>query len=131
MMWPGSPMTPPASDYRQHLLAGDLAGMLPLTGAVVGDDRGGLLGVGLDSGLSVPVLFDPGRGPRMQMPGNVAGVGEPGSGKSTTAKRMIETVVAGGGQVITIDRTEQAEYVTYANALASTGVVDAGDPAWP
>jgi hypothetical protein len=122
MMWPGSQAVPPVRDYRQHLLARDLASMLPFSGSAVGDNRGGLLGVNLDSGVCQPVLFDPSAGPRNRMPGNLGGCGEPGSGKSSTAKRMIELVIADGGQVVTIDRTEQREYVRYAHALAKMGV---------
>jgi hypothetical protein len=122
MMTPGSATTPPANDFAQHLLARDLAACLPLCGGGVGDDRGGLLGTLLDTGRNQPVMIDPGRGPASQQSGNIAAVGGLGSGKSVTAKRLIETVVADGGQVITIDRTEAGEYVRYADALASCGV---------
>lgn len=122
MMWPGSPATPPVRDYRQHLLARDLASMLPFNGSAVGDATGGLLGVNLDSGVAQPVLQRLSEGPRRQMPGNFAGVGEPGAGKSSTGKRQIELVCADGGQVVTIDRTEQREYARYAHALQQLGV---------
>lgn len=122
MMWPGSAATAPARDYRQHLLARDLASMLPFNGSGVGDDRGGLFAVNLDSGVSQPVLLDPSRGPRQRMPGNFAGIGEPGAGKSLSGKRIIELVCADGGQVVTIDRTEQREYARYADALKTMGV---------
>jgi hypothetical protein len=120
MMLPGSPTTAPAADFRQHLLARDLASCLPLCGGGVGDDRGGLFGSLLDSGLSDPVLLDPSRGPRENRSGNLAGVGGLGGGKSVAAKRLIETVIADGGQVITIDRGH--EYVRFAEALAKLGV---------
>lgn len=124
MMWPGSAAVSPVRDYRQHLLARDLSSMLPFNGSAVGDDRGGLFAVNLDSGVSQQVHFDPSRGPRppKPMPGNWAGIGEPGSGKSSSGKRTIELVIADGGQVATIDRTEQREYVRYAEALKKMGV---------
>lgn len=122
MMWPGSAATPPVRDYRQHLLARDLASMLPFNGSEVGDGRGGLLGVNLDSGVSQPVLCGLSEGPRRRMPGNFGGIGEPGSGKSSTGKRCIELVCADGGQVVTIDRTEQREYARFATALKRMGV---------
>jgi hypothetical protein len=122
MMWPGSKAVPPVRDYRQHLLARDLASTLPFNGSDVGDDRGGLFGINLDSGVSQQVHFDPSRGPRNNMPGNWAACGEPGAGKSASGKRIIELVIADGGQVATIDRTEHREYVVYAHALAKMGV---------
>ena len=122
MMTPGSATTPPAADFAQHLLARDLAACLPLCGGGVGDDRGGLLGSLLDAGRNQPVMIDPGRGPAKNRSGNIAAVGGLGGGKSVTAKRLVETTVADGGQVITIDRTEAGEYVRFADALAGCGV---------
>ena len=122
MMTPGSATTPPAADFAQHLLARDLASCLPLCGGGVGDDRGGLLGSLLDAGRNQPVMIDPGRGPANNRSGNIAAVGGLGGGKSVTAKRLVETTVADGGQVITIDRTEAGEYVRFADALAACGV---------
>ena len=122
MMVPGAATTPPAADFAQYLLARDLASCLPLCGGSVGDDRGGLLAALLDSGRNQPVMIDPARGPATNRSGNLAAVGALGAGKSVLAKRLIETVVAEGGQVITIDRTEAGEYVRFADALASCGV---------
>lgn len=122
MAWPGSPAVSPVRDYRQHLLARDLASMLPFNASGVGDDRGGLFAVNLDSGVGQPVHFDPSRGPMRNMPGNWAAIGEPGAGKSASGKRAIELVIVDGGQVVTIDRTEQREYVRYAVALSKMGV---------
>ena len=125
MMWPGSAAVAPVRDYRQHLLARDLASMLPFNGSDVGDDRGGLFGINLDSGVAQQVQLDPSRGPRRKpspQPGNWAVCGEPGAGKSVSGKRMTELVIADGGQVVTIDRTEKREYVLYAQGLARMGV---------
>jgi AAA-like domain len=122
MMLPGTPHTAPAPDFAQYLLARDLASCLPLCGGTIGDNQGALIGTLLDAGLNQPVLYDAARGPRENRAGNFAGCGAPGAGKSTLAKRVIESVVADGGQVITIDRTDQGEYVAFARALAAVGV---------
>ena len=122
MMLPGTALTAPANDFAQFLLARDLASCLPLCGGTIGDNQGALIGTLLDAGLNQPVLYDPARGPRENRAGNFAGCGAPGAGKSTLAKRVIESVVADGGQVITIDRTDQGEYVAFARALGAVGV---------
>jgi hypothetical protein len=122
MMLPGSQLIAPANDFAQFLLARDLASCLPFCGGTIGDNQGALIGTLLDAGLNQPVLYDPARGPRENRAANFAGCGAPGAGKSTLAKRVIESVVADGGQVVTIDRTEQGEYVAYAQALAKVGV---------
>ncbi len=84
MMWPGSAATAPVRDYRQHLLARDLASMLPFNGSEVGDDRGGLLAVNLDSGVVAAGVVGP--EPRAASVGCRAtsvGSANPVSGKSS------------------------------------------------
>lgn len=120
---PGSPQPPVARDYTQYLLARDLASGAPFTGHQVGDPRGLLLGISLDGAspasdgqgtIADPVLFDPAWGPSVNRSGSVGVVGSLGSGKSYCSKRVMHAVVARGGQVVTVDRTEVAEYVTFA-----------------
>ena len=115
---PGSRTPRVCNDYQQYLLAGDLASAAPCTTDRVGHDSGLLLGVTTDSGLTTPVLIEPAYGPSHDRSGCIGLVGQPGSGKSYTLKRMATSVVAAGGQFVTLDRTPMGEYVRLAHHLA-------------
>ena len=122
MMHPASPMTSPCPDYRQYLRSQDLASMMPWCGSTVGDRAGMLLGTNLDVGVAQPVIFEPSSGPDRNRNANIGGAGVMGAGKSVLAKRLIEHVTARGGQVVTIDRSAHAEYVTFATELGEHGI---------
>ncbi|MGI8873361.1 MAG: ATP-binding protein [Egibacteraceae bacterium] len=122
-MLPGSPMPAVARDYTQYLLPRDLAAGAPFAGHSVGDPRGMLLGVSLDAGgvdrdgniaNFTPVLFDPAYGPSVNRSGSIGVAGNLGSGKSYFNKRCMHAVLARGGQVVTLDRTDLGEYVAFA-----------------
>jgi AAA-like domain len=116
-MLPGTATAPVCRDYTQFMLARDLAAGSPFCGSEVGDPSGLLLGVSLDSGNATPVLFDPAFGPKANASPSLAAVGRLGSGKSFFLKRLCWDTVARGGQVVTIDRTQSGEYVTFAGAV--------------
>ena len=123
-MLPGTSVAAVCRDYTQFMLARDLAAGSPFCGADVGDPTGLLLGVSMDGGSATPVLFDPAYGPKANASPSLAAVGRLGSGKSFFLKRLCWDTIARGGQVVTIDRTQSGEYVTFAGALgARTQVV--------
>ena len=127
---PGTAAPSVCDDYRQYLLAGDLAGTAPLTATTVGDPTGLLVGVSVDSGIAVPVLFDPTYPPRVGASASVGVCGALGSGKSFFLKRLCWDTVARGGQVVTIDRTAMGEYVRFARTVPGrTQVVELGPDA--
>ncbi len=127
---PGTNAPTVCDDYRQYLLAGDLAGTAPLTATTVGDPTGLLVGVSVDSGIAVPVLFDPTFGPRVGASASLGVCGALGSGKSFFLKRLCWDTVARGGQVVTIDRTAMGEYVRFARTVPGrTQVVELGPDA--
>lgn len=114
------PGTEPASvcrDYTQFLLARDLAAGTPFTGSDIGDPSGMLLGASLDAGVFAPVLFDPAYGPTINRSASLGITGALGSGKSYLAKLLCWATVARGGQVVTLDRTASAEYVSFAEVV--------------
>jgi len=117
-MLPGTTAAPVCRDYTQFMLAGDLAAGSPFCGSDVGDPQGLLLGISLDGDSTTPVLFDPAYGPQVNASPSLAAVGRLGSGKSFFLKRLCWDTVARGGQVVTIDRTQAGEYVTFARAVA-------------
>lgn len=132
---PGAPMAPVCGDYTQFMLARDLAGLAPFAGASLGDDRGALLGRNLDAG-DAPVLFWAGTGPNRPSPvsGSIGMFGPPGGGKSHCIKRVMTSCLAHGDQVlVTMDRSDMAEYVRLAPVYEamgySTQVIEVGaDP---
>lgn len=115
---------PVLRDYRQYLLADGVAGLGPAMQARIGDPRGCVLGMVDERGTVEPLLFDPTLGPRGGIVGAspqspaLAVTGALGRGKSVFAKRTTWTGLAAGGNVVAIDRGDQAEYRVFAEALA-------------
>lgn len=104
-------------DYLQILMPRDLASGAPTAGTEIGDPRGMFLGSTLAAATLQPVMFDPAYGPTINRSGSIGFFGTLGSGKSYTAKRVAWATIARGGKVIAIDRTSDAEYVRFADAL--------------
>lgn len=120
-MLPGAALTPIVREYAQDFLPDGLASGMPFAGSGVGDPSGMLLGTSLDGLYSRPVFLDPAHGPRdLNRSGSLAAIGELGAGKSFLAKTLAFNTVAMGGQVVTVDRTEQGEYGRLAAVMAGT-----------
>jgi AAA domain-containing protein len=117
-MLPGTSAAAVCNDYTQFMLAKDLAAGAPFCSSEIGDPRGLLLGVSLDTSNLTPVLFDPAYGPQVNTSPSLAAVGRLGSGKSFFLKRLCWDTIARGGQVVTIDRTKAAEYVHFARTVS-------------
>jgi hypothetical protein len=116
-MLPGTAAASVCRDYTQFLLPRDLAAGAPFCGPELGDPRGALLGLCLDSGVASPVLLDPAYGPSVGRTASLAAVGALGSGKSFFLKRLCWDTIARGGQVVTIDRSAIGEYVAFAETV--------------
>lgn len=120
-MLPGAALTPIVREYAQDFLPDGLASGMPFAGSGVGDPGGMLLGTSLDGLYPRPVFLDPAHGPRdLNRSGSLAAVGELGAGKSFLAKTLACNSVAMGGQVVTVDRTEQGEYGRLAGVMPGT-----------
>jgi hypothetical protein len=129
-MLPGAAAPSAVRDYRQHLMPLSVASGVPFAEARVGEDAGMLLGFNADAGLELdeddeviggrPVFCDLSLGPRSRdnFSACLFGCGGLGGGKSYTAKRMLASVLAAGGQVAVLDRTEEGEYVRASKAWA-------------
>ncbi len=138
-----------ARGWSQLMMPRDLASGLPALASEVGDPGGGLLGWQQISGTVAypppgashtgarenwtcrPVYLDPSRGPRINRSGGAALVGNMGSGKSLTAKKLARDVVTRGGRVVCYDPTAQAEWVRWAEAVhPDPAIVSLGGSAW-
>ncbi|MGW6564968.1 ATP-binding protein [Streptomyces sp. NPDC054975] len=137
-MLPGARTPSVMAQYAQYLLARDFAMAGPFTGSALGDETGPLYGLQLASGGVRPVLCDWSRGPRENVSAAAAWVGELGSGKSVGMKGAMFSVLAAGrrrhgvtrGRVVVVDRTEQQEWVRFAEACpGETEIVTIDDQA--
>ncbi|MET9734579.1 ATP-binding protein [Streptomyces sp. NPDC006458] len=122
-MLPGARTPSVMAQYSQYLLARDFAMAAPFTGSALGDETGPLYGLQLANGGVRPVLCDWSRGPRENVSAAAAWVGELGSGKSVGMKSAMFSVLAAGrrrgvrrGRAVVVDRTEQQEWVRFAEA---------------
>src|SRR5207302_9903363 len=116
-MLPGTSAASVCHDYLQFLLPRDLAAGAPFCGPELGDPRGALLGLSLDSGAPAPVRLDPSYGPTVGRTASLAAIGTLGSGKSFFLKRLCWDTIARGSQVVTIDRSAIGEYVAFAHTV--------------
>lgn len=121
-MLPGSSTPAVCAHYRQFLLPRGIAGLAPLAGADLGDNRGAVLALNLDANER-PVQFWAGTGPNESEPktGSIGLFGRLGSGKSYATKAIIADTIGMGGQVVVTDTTDMGEYLRLAPILAADG----------
>ena len=127
---PGTPLTPKVNEFAQIMTSHDLAGLVPITVAKLGDESGGLIAENQTSGLPSMVYLDLANMPRLRDKSACVGItGELGSGKSMTMKILMKIVVdRDGGQVIATDRSQTGEWVSYVRTLTDPVVADLTDP---
>lgn len=127
---PGAALTPKVNEFAQITTSRDLAGLVPITVAKLGDDKGALLAENQTSGLLSMVHLDlPGMLRLRDKSGCIGVTGDLGSGKSTTLKIIIKAIVdCWGGQIIATDRSETGEWVSYVKTLTRPTVVDLIEP---
>jgi AAA-like domain len=105
-------------DYCRHLLPDGVAGLMPMVTEEAGDDRGLLVGYNLDAGTLRPVLWDPSPGSgRDDTSKSTAFIASSGCGKSYSAKQAAAKVLLRGGRVVGLDRTQDREWVRFAEAM--------------
>ena len=129
---PGAPLTPKINEYAQIVTSRDLAGLVPITIAKLGDDTGALFAENQTSGLLSYIHLNLANMPRLRDKSACVGVtGELGSGKSSTMKILMKAIVdRDDGQIIATDRSEIGEWVSYVETLTNPTVIDMTDPSY-
>lgn len=118
-------------DYRQYLLADDLAKAMPLVGGRLGDRTGQVLGLSADTGLIEPVQLNIASWTRRNISASLGLFAELGAGKSVTLKKILADVGAGGGRTIGWDRTRTQEQSVFLRAVFGEQAVQVVDLARP
>ena len=113
MHLPGSHVPRVGYDYHQWVTPHSVASGQPHNTYKVGDPGGVPLGY---SGPNM-VFVDPAYGPSINRPGAIGMVGEPGSGKSYTAKVLAAGQLWRGGRLVVLDRTTAGEWKDYIEAV--------------
>lgn len=130
-MLPGVVAPRVVDDYRQFLLADDLAKAMPLVGARLGDRTGQVLGLTADTGLAEPVQLNIAGWTRRDISASLGLFAELGAGKSVTLKKILADVGAGGGRTIGWDRTRTQEQSVFLRAVFGPSAVQVVDLARP
>lgn len=130
-MLPGVTSPRVIGDYRQYLLADDLAKAMPLSGHRLGDQSGQILGLGIDAGVTAPIRLNLTDWTSRDISASIGLFAELGAGKSVTLKKILADVAAEGGRTIGWDRTRLREQVTFLSAAFGPGNVQVADLANP
>lgn len=139
-MYPGVPTGPFTREYAQITTSGGLATLVPFASAHVGDQRGTLLAININTGPMLDehtpcgaaplIMHDPDGATDRNVAGSIAFCGDLGSGKSYVLKKEAGAVLDRGGRIIATDRTARGEWGAWAQALTDPCVVDVADPQW-
>ena len=130
-MLPGVTAPRVVGDYRQYLLAADLAKAMPFVGGRLGDHTGQILGLVADAGTVAPVRLHLADWTARDVSASVGLFAELGAGKSVTLKKILADVAAEGGRTIGWDRTRTREQVTFLAAVFGEEQVRVADLAAP
>jgi hypothetical protein len=130
-MLPGVTAPRVVSDYRQYLLAGDLAKAMPFVGESLGDRCGQVLGLGIDAGTVAPVRMQLSRWTGRDISASLGLFAELGAGKSVTLKKLLADAAGDGGRTIGWDRTRTREQAVFLRAVLGDDAVQVADLANP
>lgn len=111
-MMPGAPTTKVVQQYGQITTAFNLAAAVPMISPELGDRKGSLLGLEISSSRYSPVLIDIEASATADASPAIAFIGELGSGKSVTMKKLALDAVDRGATLTVIDRTEIGEWAS-------------------
>lgn len=137
-MQPGVASSRHVREFAQITTSRNLAALVPLASDELGDAKGTLLGLNigngpmlgpnLPSGTASPVLHDLEGASDRHTSGSIAIGGEPGGGKSTAIKHLLDDAIHRGGSAVVVDHTPIGEYAHWAKEATRTVVVDIDDP---
>ena len=139
-MMPGVPSDAFIRDYAQITTSEHLAALVPFASVHVGDAKGSVFGLnigngpmldeGLPCGPTGVIFWDPDGATDRNESGSIAMCGDLGSGKSFGMKKVVGDLIDRGGRVVIPDRTEEAEWGRWAQALTTAVIVDVANPAY-
>lgn len=137
-MQPGVAASRQIREYAQITTSHNLAALVPLASDELGDSKGSLFAINIangplvgpdtPSGLASPVLHDLEGASDRHTSGSIAIAGEPGGGKSTAIKSLLDDAVDRGGHCVIVDHTQVGEYEFWARNKIETVVVDVDNP---
>ncbi|MFJ5926595.1 ATP-binding protein [Kitasatospora sp. NPDC092948] len=116
-------------EYTQYQLTEDWAMGGALTGGVIGDTTGPMIGISRDTGTWRPVLLDLAMAVLRNVSASLGVIGDLGSGKSVLLKMLTVGLVDRGHRAIVVDRTPLREWDTFAREAAPgrCQVIDASE----
>lgn len=134
-MLPGVPQSREVQRFQQVTTGRFFAMGVPLVCDALGTETGFQIATNVSSARRSPVYMDIGGLMELDSSGSFGITGENGSGKSTFLKIIAGNVYDRGGQIMTVDRSDNLEWKALGELLtASEGaqptVVDVSDPAW-
>lgn len=122
---PGSSTDALTKSLAQITTSHSLAAAVPVTTTEVGDYSGILVGLGIHGGVLSPVLMDlEDAAKSLNVSPSMCVVGELGSGKSVLLKTISLLLADRGSRVVSIDRSDTAEWVTALSSVEGLRVVD-------
>ncbi len=124
----GAPATKAVREFAQITTSRALSATVPLASTDLGDASGSMLAINISSGRPGAVLHDIAGASARDISGSMALVGELGSGKSLTMKKLCGDVVDRGGQIVVPDRTKMGEWAHWATSVTEAIVVDVAEP---
>lgn len=137
-MHPGVPTSAVVREYAQITTSAAFSTLVPFASTALGDSKGILLALNtghgpmLDDGVTCGpagmVFIDPQGATDKNKSGSLAIVGDLGSGKSFTLKKITGAILDMGGRVIIPDRTAMGEWALWASSVTDARIVDVDAP---
>lgn len=130
----GAPTSRTVRSYAGFTTSGDLSALVPFTSTHLGGRKGHPWALNTSSARTSIIHLNPGGYPELDKSGSLAYVGENGAGKSTALKTLTGSIVDEGGQLLTIDKSNEGEWATFAASFTDTAsapvIVDPAALTW-
>ena len=116
----GAPTSRTVRGYAGFTTSGDLSALVPFTSTHLGGRKGHPWALNTSSARTSVIHLNPGGYPELDKSGSLCFVGENGAGKSTSLKTLTGSIVDEGGQLLTIDKSNEGEWATFAASFTDT-----------